>query len=137
MTVGSRSTNNVLGTSFPESVWLKNVSSLSSIGFELLLSIGLPFVLSWCSKQNNSQQELPIWIPACPQYNEMHSGFKHNKITFNIRQEQHIYSPFLSCFQPSLYKPMYDLFARSNFFLLQIVALIVIIGTDQIIITIL
>lgn len=73
ITVGSRSTNIDLGTCFPPPVSLKNVLKSSSPD-PTVLSLGI-WPSGWipCSRQNSSQQELPIWTPAWPTWREITS----------------------------------------------------------------
>ena len=77
-TVGSRSTNNALGTCFPPPVSLKNVLKESSPP-PSVLSLGI-WPSGWmpCSKQYNSQHTFPIWTPAWPTWIDIHSRYKSN-----------------------------------------------------------
>merc|ERR1719379_2593927 len=72
-TVGSKSTNTARGTCFPAPVSEKNVLKASSPP-PMVLSLGI-WPSGWipCSRQNNSQQALPIWIPAWPMWIRMAS----------------------------------------------------------------
>ena len=73
MTLGSKSTKMALGTCFPELVSEKKVLKESSPP-PSEKSLGIwPSGWMACSKQYNSQQELPIWTPACPTWMEMTS----------------------------------------------------------------
>lgn len=83
MTVGSRSTKMALGTCFPDPVSLKKVVKESSESL-ILFSEGMdPSGAIPCSRQYNSQHELPICTPACPTWIEIHSLWK-GKHYFNI-----------------------------------------------------
>lgn len=75
MTVGSKSTIIARGTYFPEPVSLKNVLNESSYLCPSFVVLAGMEPSAWipCSKQNNSQQALPIWTPAWPMWIEIHS----------------------------------------------------------------
>lgn len=81
-TVGSRSTNNALGTCFPPPVSLKNVLKESSPP-PSVLSLGI-WPSGWmpCSKQYNSQHAFPIWTPAWPTWIDIHSRYKSKFLIF-------------------------------------------------------
>ncbi|KYN19816.1 hypothetical protein ALC57_07862, partial [Trachymyrmex cornetzi] len=80
-TVGSRSIITARGTILPELVSLKKVLKQS---FEPdTLSDGMvPSGWMPCSRQYNSQQELPIWTPAWPTCIDIHSRCKLHSVFY-------------------------------------------------------
>ena len=69
-TLGSKSTKTALGTCFPELVSEKKVLKESSPPPNVKSEGIWPSGWIPCSKQYNSQQELPIWTPAWPTWRE-------------------------------------------------------------------
>jgi len=65
-TDGSRSIKMALGTYFPVPVSVKKVPKDVSAREAALDACTVPSGRKPCSKQYSSQQELPIWTPACP-----------------------------------------------------------------------
>ena len=72
-TYGSRSRKMQRGTCLPAPVSEKKVLKASSPP-PMVLSEGI-WPSGWmpCSRQNSSQQALPVWIPAWPMWMQMHS----------------------------------------------------------------
>ena len=73
ITLGSKSTKTALGTCFPELVSEKKVLKESSPPPNVKSEGIWPSGWIPCSKQYNSQQELPIWTPAWPTWREITS----------------------------------------------------------------